>query len=103
MADQRLHSPERNRVPCDADVPEEIKRRILSALELDAEHPAGVIALLFENALLFGIGEQRRVDDLAQSAMPYQGFCDALRIFALSVHPQRNRGEAAIEKPAFVR
>ena len=49
-----------------------------------------------------GSVEQRRVDDAVQTLVADQRLGDALRVLALPVHAQGDRGQAAVEHPALV-
>src|SRR5581483_2128738 len=103
MASERLHAAQRNGALGDAQAAKEVERRGLAALKLDREEAAGVRALLFEDALLLGILEQRRINHGLQLRVSVERLRQALGVLALAVHAQRNGGKAAVEGPAFVR
>src|SRR5438128_1152091 len=102
MARESLDTAKRHSVAGDPHVAQEFERGRLSTFELDGKQTAGISALFLENALLLGAGEQRGIDHAAQMLVAVERLGEPLRVFALPVHAQRNRWQAAVEHPALV-
>src|SRR5437588_6986503 len=103
MADEAFHAAERHRVARDLQVAEELESGRFAARKFHREDSAGIRALLLENALLFGVGEERRIVNGSEMLVAVERLGEPLRVLALAVHAQLDGGKAAIEHPAFVR
>src|SRR5215471_14543216 len=82
---------------------QKLECRRLATFEFDREDASGKGALLAENADLLGVLEQCWIDYVAEALVAMKSLSQALRVFALPVHAQRNRRQPVIEHPALIR